>query len=71
VKCPHCGSKTLGKIGFQKYFCTTCYREIVFKDNKCFIYVFNENGDRLKPKVIHDYPVNHPRLKSGACGADP
>ena len=30
--CPQCGSKDLGKIAKQSYFCRGCFTEIVVKD---------------------------------------
>ncbi len=44
MKCPYCSSKEIGKIGRKKYFCSTCFSEIVVNSNKMNVISLNEKG---------------------------
>jgi ribosomal protein L37AE/L43A len=46
VKCPACGSRAVGKVGVEQYYCWDCFIEYQFygKENKAKLYVVEEDG---------------------------
>ncbi len=51
--CPICGHPTLGKIGFNRYFCPECCHEINLSGKNPTCYYPGEDGDiRLAGRVI-------------------
>ncbi|ADL69452.1 hypothetical protein [Thermoanaerobacterium thermosaccharolyticum] len=47
MKCPNCGSKNVGKIGGNLFYCRDCFCEIKVKGNKFVIKLYDHEG-RIK-----------------------
>ncbi len=60
MQCPVCGQKYIGKIGRKKFFCPSCYSELVINKNICSVFKIDENGSLIKiyEKLLNDllYP---------------
>ncbi len=47
MKCPNCGSKNVGKIGGNLFYCRDCFCEIKVKGNNFVIKLYDHEG-RIK-----------------------
>lgn len=45
MRCPVCGSKSVGKVGQDQYYCWECFREYQLKGNVLKIYSVSEDGN--------------------------
>lgn len=45
MKCPLCGSRAVGKIGVEQYYCWDCFIEYQYRDRNTRLYIVEEDGD--------------------------
>ncbi|MGI6145386.1 MAG: hypothetical protein GX092_00785 [Clostridia bacterium] len=48
VKCPVCGSRSVGKVGVEQYYCWDCYVEYQYHGNKARRYIVEEDGSLVE-----------------------
>ncbi|RYM05267.1 hypothetical protein EWH99_06675 [Sporolactobacillus sp. THM7-7] len=44
MKCPNCGSRDLGKIGTNQYYCWNCFIELALEDGSLSLSQVEEDG---------------------------
>lgn len=52
MNCPVCGSREIGKLSKNQYFCRNCFREIKVGNTKIQLSVIAENGRLLSYKSL-------------------
>ncbi len=45
--CPACGSRMIGKIGVQQYYCWECYSEVVVNSTGVEAYWIDDEGNLI------------------------
>lgn len=48
MKCPACGSRAVGKVGVDQYYCWDCFIEYQYYGNKAKLYVVEEDGSLIE-----------------------
>lgn len=44
MTCPNCGSRRIGEIGYNQFFCSDCFKEYKVFKRKVEIYNINDDG---------------------------
>jgi hypothetical protein len=44
MNCPVCGSRTVGKVGLNRYYCWECFVEYQYQSSKVKIFSVAEDG---------------------------
>jgi hypothetical protein len=44
MKCVNCGSRLVGKVGVDQYYCCDCYVEFKSEQNHVVVYNLEEDG---------------------------
>lgn len=47
MKCPVCGSRSVGKVGQDQYYCWECFREYRYKGDILRIFSVSEDGSLI------------------------
>ncbi|HHY06768.1 MAG TPA: hypothetical protein GX532_07340 [Clostridia bacterium] len=48
VKCPLCGSRAVGKVGIEQYYCWDCFIEYQYQGNNTRLYVVEADGNLME-----------------------
>jgi hypothetical protein len=48
MKCPICGGRAVGKVGFAQYYCWSCYLEYQYQDDVIKIFKVSEDGSLVE-----------------------
>ncbi|MCR1898835.1 hypothetical protein NSA47_07535 [Irregularibacter muris] len=65
MRCPVCGQNYIGKIGRKKFFCSSCYSEVVISKETCNVFQIDENGSLVKicEKLLKDILIPSKNIK--------
>jgi hypothetical protein len=48
MKCPLCGSRAVGKVGVEQYYCWDCFIEYQYQGNQAKLYTVEEDGSLME-----------------------
>ncbi|MDD2402055.1 MAG: hypothetical protein PHI90_06480 [Clostridia bacterium] len=48
MKCPLCGSSSVGKVGVEQYYCWNCFVEYQFQGDETRVYSVEEDGSLME-----------------------
>ena len=50
--CPYCHSTTIGRVGFNQYYCWNCYYEFAIKEHAIQRFRIVEDGSLTEAEVL-------------------
>ncbi len=58
IRCPSCGSRTVGRVATSQYFCGDCCVEFELTRNGSRVFTLNEDGTLVSAGASNDKPIS-------------